>query len=282
MSSGRDMPSDKNELITCLMKTHYDLDWLISCFETGAALEFIYFWRHTSKSNDILDQSCLSQWCGSPFTVRGTIYKTAEHWMMAQKALLFHDPSRYEEIIHCEATREAKALGRKVPYFHYDTWCDHRYEIAWLGNIHKFNQNPLLAEFLLNTDGKILAEASPTDRIWGVGLREDDPKIENLYIWPGQNLLGFVLMEVRYFLKSFGLFKAIKTSFPPPWISFPEIDPSDLFYRMGFGEDYFLKFHRYYYSLSERDRVIYKLTNPMPDEWKHFMGGYRADDNLKA
>jgi hypothetical protein len=61
--------------------------------------------------------------------------------------------------------------------------------------IHKFNQNPSMAEFLLGTDGKILAEASPNDKIWGVGLRQDDPNIKNLYAWPVKTFWGSSLWK---------------------------------------------------------------------------------------
>ena len=259
------------------MRTHYDLDWLIKTFESGAALEFVYFWGHTRKRNDLVNQSCLSQWFSSPFTLGGIIYKTAEHWMMAQKALLFNDHSRFESIIQCEKPKEAKELGREVPLFDYEVWREKRNEIAWLGNVHKFNQNPLLAEFLLKTDGKILAEASPRDKIWGVGLSQDNADINNLYAWPGQNLFGFVLMEVRDFLKSFGLFQPLEVALSPPWISFPDFHPENIFWRMGIGEDYLTNFDRYYSSLAERDRVIYRLTHPVPNDWKYYWQYYKAE-----
>jgi ribA/ribD-fused uncharacterized protein len=254
------------------MKSNYDLDWLIKTFESGAALEFVYFWGHTSKRKDLVDQSCLSQWFNSPFTLGGIVYKTAEHWMMAQKALLFNDHSRFESIIQCETPKEAKALGREVPLFDYEMWREKRNEIAWLGNIHKFNQNPLLAEFLLKTEDKILAEASPTDKIWGIGLRQEDPNVGNIYAWPGQNLLGFALMEVREFLCSFGHFRPLENTSSPPWIVYPNIDPEYMFPRMGGDDykDYLTSFDRYYCGLSERDRTIYQLTHPVPRDWKDY------------
>lgn len=41
------------------------------------------------------------------------------------------------------------------------------------------------------------AEASPRDRIWGIGLAEDDPQASSPRTWRGLNLLGFALMEAR-------------------------------------------------------------------------------------
>ena len=65
------------------------------------------------------------------------------------------------------------------------------------GNYAKFSQNAELKEFLLSTVGKVLVEASPYDRIWGIGMSADDSRSENPNLWRGMDLLGFCLMEVR-------------------------------------------------------------------------------------
>lgn len=76
----------------------------------------------------------------------------------------------------------------------------HKHSIVLRGNIAKFSQNPELKAFLLETGESVLAEASPYDRIWGVGLAEDNPAIENPNNWHGENLLGFALMETHQIL----------------------------------------------------------------------------------
>lgn len=72
-----------------------------------------------------------------------------------------------------------------------------RYSVVLKGNFAKFLQNEELMQFLLQTDDKILVEASPYDKIWGICMSADDEKIDNPLEWRGQNLLGFALMEVR-------------------------------------------------------------------------------------
>ena len=64
-------------------------------------------------------------------------------------------------------------------------------------------KNPELKEILLATGDHIIVEASPYDRIWGVGLSEEN---DDLYKgnWNGQNLLGKALMEVREKLRMEG------------------------------------------------------------------------------
>ena len=175
----------------------YNLDWLIDNFVKGKKLKYIFFWEHQKSKSGDLTQSCFSQWWTSPFTVEGIKYNTAEHWMMAQKALLFGDKESFQKIVLAKSPIEAKSLGRQVRYFNEDIWKSKRMEIVVQGTLQKFVQNKELKEFLINTKGRILAEASPIDKIWGIGLAADNEKVENPKCWKGLNLLGFALMEVR-------------------------------------------------------------------------------------
>jgi hypothetical protein len=65
------------------------------------------------------------------------------------------------------------------------------------GNTAKFGQHPQLREYLLGTRGRVLVEASPLDRVWGIGLAADDPRAVHPSQWRGLNLLGFALMDAR-------------------------------------------------------------------------------------
>ena len=50
---------------------------------------------------------------------------------------------------------------------------------------------------LSSTLGHLIAEASPYDNAWGVGLAGDDPRIDDPRQWRGANVLGWALMELR-------------------------------------------------------------------------------------
>ena len=173
----------------------YSIDELKTHLADGNQFEYLYFWGHKQTAGT-LTKSCLSQWYLAPVEVDGITYPTAEHYMMAEKARLFDDIKALPQIIAAKDPSEAKALGRKVKNFDNDIWFKHRFEIVVRGNYSKF-RNPELQEFLLNTGDRILVEASPTDRIWGVGLAQDNNLIHNPYHWKGLNLLGFALMKVR-------------------------------------------------------------------------------------
>ncbi|MES2485185.1 MAG: NADAR family protein, partial [Bacteroidota bacterium] len=213
-----------------------------------------------NKYNETAGKFCFSQWFETPFTVNNRVYKTSEHWMMAHKALLFGDKDNFEKIITCDTPKEAKEFGRQVLGYDEQIWNENKFDIVKLGNIHKFNQHPDFAQYLLKTGDKILVEASPIDTVWGIGLSIDSNYIDNIYAWRGENLLGFVLMETRDFLKDFGHFKPLENSTQPPWLRFPDVSCNDMFWRMGVGESYLTEFSKYFLLLNERDKKIYELT----------------------
>ena len=180
---------------------NYDLAGLISLVERKKKVKFLFFWGHQKSRSGELTAACFSQWWASPFLVDGVAYNTTEHWMMAQKALLFNDLEIYQKIIAAKSPAEAKALGRQVRGFDEASWNARRSEIVVRGNLEKFRQHPDLQAFLLQSKGRVLVEASPVDSIWGIGLAADDERAANPRQWLGLNLLGFALMEVRDLLR---------------------------------------------------------------------------------
>lgn len=115
---------------------------------------------------------------------------------MYHKAILFNDPDVAQEILKsADDPKLVKALGRTVKGFTQTIWDEKKLEIVLTGNREKFLQNSELKELLLSTEGKELVEASPMDRIWGIGFGAKNA-LKNRHRW-GRNLLGKVLMQVR-------------------------------------------------------------------------------------
>jgi len=169
---------------------------------TGKPVKYLFFWGHQPSKNGDVIKSCFSQWWEANFVIDAIEYKTAEHYMMAEKARLFNNPEIRQKIIDCKSPAAAKKLGRQVENFDQSIWESKRFEIVKTANYHKFSQNIELANFLQQTNKKILVEASPVDPIWGIGLAEDHENAHNPKKWRGLNLLGFALMEVRDELKT--------------------------------------------------------------------------------
>ncbi len=159
-------------------------------------VKYLHFWGHTPNAAGV-DKSCLSQWFPASFVVEGNRYRTAEHYMMAQKALLFNDSEIFERVLACEHPSEAKKLGRKVKNFESAVWDESCFNFVVEGNFAKFSQNAALKTFLLNTKERVLVEASPVDPIWGIGMDKMHPDVNDPQKWLGENRLGFALMVAR-------------------------------------------------------------------------------------
>jgi ribA/ribD-fused uncharacterized protein len=175
----------------------FDLESLLSAIARGEQPEYLFFWGHQARQDGQIGKTCFSQWWPAAFTVDGVSYPSAEHFMMAEKARLFGDAETRAKILAAGHPAEAKKLGRMVRGFDEEIWVNQRFAIVVRGNQAKFGQDPRLRDFLLASGEKVLVEASPLDRVWGIGLTEDDPRARLPEQWCGLNLLGFGLMAAR-------------------------------------------------------------------------------------
>lgn len=174
----------------------------IAAQEAGRDLRFRFFWGHRTSAPGQLGDECLSQWWMASFAEEGRTFRSAEHYMMAHKAWLFGDTQAAEKILKSWHPNDAKRIGRTVRGFREDHWARHRTVIVTRGNLTKFRQHPRLAGYLMSTHPEILVEASPYDRIWGIGMDRTHPHAFLARAWRGMNLLGFSLMWVRQTLIS--------------------------------------------------------------------------------
>lgn len=142
-----------------------------------------------------------SQWYHSEFVLEGEKFTSAEQYMMWKKAKLFNDEDVANEIMKTNNPREQKSLGRKVRGFDKYKWEQVCRDYVYEGNYAKFTQNPELKDELLTYGNREIVEASPEDRIWGIGMHETDPNILDKDKWNGTNWLGEAIMKVRDELK---------------------------------------------------------------------------------
>lgn len=158
--------------------------------------EPVFFWRPEDP-----ELGFLSQWHPSPFSDPSDpsiVFNTAEHYMMYHKAMLF-DPPSAPEILAATSPSEVRSLGRAVPNYDDAVWAKNRLRIVTEGSRLKFTNGPeaeRLGQLLLMTGDRELVEASPTDRIWGIGFSPDKAVKSDRKKW-GKNLLGQALTTVR-------------------------------------------------------------------------------------
>ena len=178
----------------------YNVETLKEIARQNPDTPIIYFWGHTPNPKKITT-ACFSQWYDCYFEVDGMQYHTTEQYMMASKARLFGDEEVCQKIMMAPNPFDYKKLGRKIRGFDQALWDANKYSIVVEGNKAKFGQNAHIREFLLATDDAILVEASPYDKIWGIGLDKENAQKGTIEQWQGENLLGCALMEVRDWLK---------------------------------------------------------------------------------
>ncbi|EAC7102811.1 NADAR family protein [Listeria monocytogenes] len=175
----------------------YTLEKIQHKYRKGEKLKYIFFWGHQPAEDGKTSKSCFSQWWICSFKVDGVEYNCAEQFMMAEKAKLFNDMEMREKILAAKHPKQAKDFGRLISGFQEDIWLKNRFNIVMRANQAKFSQNEELKKFLMQTKNRILVEASPVDKIWGIGIAADNKNVENPLYWKGLNLLGFALMAVR-------------------------------------------------------------------------------------
>jgi hypothetical protein len=138
-----------------------------------------------------------SQWHPSPFQIDGIWYNCAEQYMMAEKAKLFGDNETHQRIMSSTEPYDQKRYGRMVQNFNPKIWEKQARDIVYRASYAKYTQNEYLKKELLATAGTTLVEASPEDRIWGIGLRKTDVRAQKRETWAGTNWLGEILTKVR-------------------------------------------------------------------------------------
>lgn len=154
-------------------------------------------WEYMDDNVVLFWGGVLSNWFKSPFEIDGMKYNCVEQFMMRRKAVVFGDHVTEQLIMLNGNPREQKMLGRQVKNFDQKTWEACCLEEVLPGILAKFGQNESLRQLLLSTGNRIIAEASPYDRIWGIGLAPDDPAARDPAKWQGKNYLGELLMVAR-------------------------------------------------------------------------------------
>lgn len=154
-----------------------------------------------------------SNWFRSKFTLdlssvipsdkRGSVMFTCgEQAMMCGKASLFGDHKTWDKIMEASHPREMKDLGREVKGYNDPRWIASRYQIVLTAVVEKYRQNDSARSLLLDSGDDTFVEASPSDKIWGIGLAQDAPGIEDPKTWQGLNLLGKAVTEARDLLRT--------------------------------------------------------------------------------
>lgn len=157
----------------------------------AAARSYVFFWKPSEPLG------YLGNWYPAAFEANGVLYPTSEHYMMYAKAMLMGDESVAAQILASPDPGVVKKLGQTVSPWNEALWIENRNRIMFEACLAKFSAHADLRASLLATGNAVLVEASPFDRIWGIGMGASHRDAENPAKWKGMNLLGEALMKVR-------------------------------------------------------------------------------------
>lgn len=137
-----------------------------------------------------------SNWYPCKFIYKNIEFNCSEQALMYEKAILFKDREIAQKILDAKTPKEQKALGRLVKNYNENIWSKNREKIMINILLAKFTSNNKLKNVMIKYKNYQFVEASPFDRIWGIGLHEDNELIKDETNWRGQNLLGKALTKV--------------------------------------------------------------------------------------
>ncbi|KAI1674480.1 DUF1768 domain containing protein [Pyrenophora tritici-repentis] len=102
-------------------------------------------------------------------------FTTAEQSYMYLKSLFFSESFTCTRILSTDDPKVCKKLGSSVPNFSQWHWDRVKERVARVVNWYKYTdpRNEAMKSVLLMTGERELAEASPRDRIWGIGFRKE-------------------------------------------------------------------------------------------------------------
>lgn len=141
---------------------------------------------------------CFSNWYPADIDYAGVHFANTEQYMMYHKVMMFGRNDLADRIMKTTNPKDCKDIARQ-PFSEFNsvTWDSTCYTIVKRGVKAKFSQNPAIRKILMETGNALLAECSPKDKKWGIGIDISDPDRLDVSKWNGKNLLGRILMEVR-------------------------------------------------------------------------------------
>uniref|UniRef100_A0A1I7U845 DUF1768 domain-containing protein n=1 Tax=Caenorhabditis tropicalis TaxID=1561998 RepID=A0A1I7U845_9PELO len=156
--------------------------------------KLVLFYRQSSPFSNFYPASFNAEIDG-----KSVEYNCNEQYFMYHKALLAGDSKSAEKILKMEKPLLMKKAGRELEMSEkmLKEWSSKSGDVMFNGCLQKFSQNQNLRLSLFRTNGMILAEASATDKIWGIGLSVSDKRSEDRKQWKGANKLGEILQKVR-------------------------------------------------------------------------------------
>jgi hypothetical protein len=159
-----------------------DIQPLYTKLENGVT--FFYRWR-----------SPLSNHYPAQFTLGEHEYSSSEQYYFAEMARTCKDDGVLGRVMGTDDPALQKSASKSIRFVT-EAWKQKRIPTMKAGVRQKVLQNRSVRDFLRETGDSTLAEASPGDDFWGLGLGMNDSRRSDNTKW-GQNELGQILEQIR-------------------------------------------------------------------------------------
>ncbi|MCU0490736.1 MAG: NADAR family protein [Chloroflexaceae bacterium] len=126
---------------------------------------------------------CFSNFSAHGFELKGTWWRTSEHYFQAQK---FAGTAHEEAVRQARTPKDAANMGRQRTRPLRPDWEQVKNDVMREAVRAKFRAHADIRQTLLDTGDEELIEATSSDYYWGCGTDGT-----------GKNMLGNILMEVR-------------------------------------------------------------------------------------
>lgn len=123
-------------------------------------------------------------------------FGSTEQYYQYKKACFFDDDISSTKILASTSPKDCKFHGDRVKNYDDSVWRMHARRIMKTGLVYKFVRNEKCRKALLDTGDATLAEASSSDKLWGIGMSLKDNNIRDQSLW-AENWMGKLLVEVR-------------------------------------------------------------------------------------
>lgn len=173
---------------------------LLDAEAAGRKIEILAFHGRRPSPDGLVGPETLSPWWWQPFTVEGVEYPTPGHYTIAEKARLFGDSEALTCVLGACSVPTARAAGRRMRRVDVAYWYDVAFGVVVQGKLAQMGQHKELRDFLLSTAQQVPVKASPSSRVWGVGLALGDPRLRRPSQWAGLNYFGFAVAAARELL----------------------------------------------------------------------------------
>lgn len=185
------------------------------------------------------DYNIMSNYFITDVVVYGKHFRSAEHAFQFRKCDISKRDDLAQQILTSSSPSAAKRIASGLSKNELQRWHKDKLHIKIMYEVlhAKAVSNIDFHNALLNTGDKMIAECTK-DRVWGSGLSPFHTRTSHCY--PGANLTGKILMDLRERLKDSSLSSAaavpyhiitdnVDTSRPPPPLAAPPtIKPSDI------------------------------------------------------